>query len=76
MWKLSDDSTFETTFYQVTSDKIQEPVRMILLADLHNHEFGRANRDLVKEIERLEPDMIVMAGDMVNGDDPGITESL
>ncbi len=73
VWKLSDDDTFETTFYRMTSDKIQEPVRAVLLADLHNNEFGRANHDLVKEIERLEPDVILMAGDMVNGDDPNIT---
>ncbi len=73
IWKCSDDDTFETTFYRVSSAKIQEPVRLILLTDLHNNEFGRANRDLVKEIERLKPDIIVMAGDMVNGDDPNIT---
>ena len=73
IWICSDDDTLETTFYQVTSGKIQEPVRIVLLADLHNHEFGRANRELVEKIEQLEPDLIVMAGDMVNGDDPNIT---
>lgn len=73
LWLLADNDTLETTFYQVTSDKIQEPVRAVLLTDLHNHEFGRANHELVAEIEELEPDVILMAGDMVNGDDPNIT---
>ena len=73
IWMLSDNDTLETTFYQVTSGKIQEPVRFVLLTDLHNHEFGRANHDLVDEIESLEPDLIVMAGDMVNGNDANIT---
>ena len=73
VWIFSDNDTLETTFYQVSSSKIQEPVRVILLTDLHNHEFGRANCNLVKEIERLKPDMIVIAGDMVNSDDPNIT---
>ena len=73
VWLLSDNETLETTFYPITSDKVQEPVRVVLLTDLHNHEFGRANRDLVEKIESLKPDLIVMAGDMVNGDDPNIT---
>ena len=41
MWKLSDNSTFETTFYRVTSEKIGENIRAVVLADLHNNVFGQ-----------------------------------
>lgn len=73
MWRLSDNDSFETTFYRVTSDKIGEPIRAVLLADLHNSEFGTENAELIEEIRILKPDLILMAGDMVNGDDPNIS---
>ena len=44
MWKLSDNSTFETTFYRVTSEKIGENIRAVVLADLHNNVFGQDNK--------------------------------
>lgn len=61
---LNDD--FQITFYQVVSDKISTPFRIALLSDLHNKEFGENNQLLIDEIECLKPDLIVMAGDMVN----------
>lgn len=73
LWKLSDNSEFETTFYRVTSDKIGDSFRIVLLSDLHNSEFGEKNRELTEEIKRLKPDLILMAGDMVNDDDPDVS---
>lgn len=73
MWKLSDNSTFETTFYRVTSEKIGENIRAVVLADLHNNVFGQDNEPLVFKIRQLEPDVILMAGDMINGDDPDVS---
>lgn len=73
LWKLSDNSTFETTFYRVTSEKIGENIRAVVLADLHNNVFGQDNDPLVFKIRQLEPDVILMAGDMINGDDPDVS---
>lgn len=46
--------------------------RIIVLSDLHNREFGPGNTELIKQIDILEPDLIVMAGDMVNADDENL----
>lgn len=73
VWKLSDNSTFDTTFYRVSSEKIGENVRAVVLADLHNNVFGQDNEPLVLKIRKLEPDVILMAGDMVNEDDPDVS---
>lgn len=58
----------EITFYSLSSPKIsgEGSIRVVLLSDLHNEEFGVDNRDLAEEIQRLKPDLIAMAGDMVN----------
>lgn len=56
---------FETTFYRVGTGKLKQPVRVIGLTDLHNAQFGKENEKLVSRIRELNPDIIVIAGDMV-----------
>lgn len=69
-FRLTDNSSFVDTFYEVEDDRIEHPMRIALLSDLHLQEFGKGNSKLVEEIARLKPDIIAMAGDMMNEDDP------
>ena len=39
--------------------------KIVQLTDLHNKEFGSENERLVKKINEIQPDMIVMTGDML-----------
>lgn len=66
---LSDE--LEVTFHHLYSPKIAggESIRVVVLSDLHNREFGSDNTDLVDRITVLKPDIIAIAGDMVNADD-------
>lgn len=63
------NQNFGTTFYRVSSSKIKNAARVVLLTDLHNHEYGEGNLELVEKIRDLEPDIIAMAGDMIVKDD-------
>lgn len=69
-WRMLSDE-LEVSFYHLYSPKIvgAEGVRAVVLSDLHNREFGPGNEDLVGQIAGLEPDLILIAGDMVNADD-------
>lgn len=60
------------SFYTVHSPKIPEgkSIRVVLLSDLHNREFGQDNAELIARISELSPDLIVMAGDMFSKGDP------
>lgn len=60
-----DSRRFVTVSYEIRSDKIAKPCRMVLLSDLHNKSFGRDNVRLVKKIAELSPDGILVAGDML-----------
>ncbi|KOR83562.1 hypothetical protein AM233_05140 [Bacillus sp. FJAT-22058] len=40
--------------------------KFVQLSDLHNKEFGEGNKRLVKKINKIEPDIIVITGDMLN----------
>lgn len=53
--------------FTVTSSKISEPFRIVLISDLHNHEFGSSNAKLVERIQEQSPDLVIIDGDMING---------
>lgn len=59
---------FKVTRYEIKSEKLNnltESVRIVVLADLHNHVYGNDNDILVKAIEKEKPDMILVAGDLM-----------
>lgn len=60
-----DSGRFVAVSYEVRSDKIKKPCKLVLLADLHNKSFGRENERLLGKIRELSPDGILVAGDML-----------
>ena len=68
----------EVTNYTLTTPKLTAPIRIVHLTDLHNSEFGEGNARLAEMVKKQRPDLILLTGDMLNGDDPetGIAESL
>ncbi len=52
--------------YTVKSDKISAPVTVAMLSDLHGCEHGENNRELISSVEAIEPDLILLCGDMIN----------
>lgn len=64
----------EVTFHHLYSPRITggDNTRLVVLSDLHNREFGPDNRELIGQIAALKPDLIIMAGDMVNAWDDNL----
>lgn len=54
--------------FTVTSNKISEPFRIVLISDLHDHQFGKNNEKLAEKIREQSPDLIIIDGDMINAD--------
>ncbi len=59
-----DCNRFVIRKYKCSAGKLKRDCRIVLLSDLHNKAFGEGNRRLLEEIDRLCPDIILMAGDM------------
>ena len=59
--------TLIVTNYELSAP-IQNPLRLVQLTDLHCSTFGENNQQIVDIIRELDPDLILMTGDMVNGD--------
>lgn len=60
-----DCNRFVTVEYEIVSDKLTHPCRLVLLSDLHNKSFGKDNGKLTEKIDSISPDGILVAGDML-----------
>lgn len=43
-------------------------VRMVVLSDLHDREFGENNKELISKVNEQSPDVILLVGDFLNED--------
>lgn len=62
---LYDTHHFVVRNYSFTSSKIQKNIRMVMMSDLHNYQYGRDNTALLTALEKAAPDIVVIAGDMI-----------
>lgn len=56
--------------YEYTTEKLKadQKVKMLVLSDLHDHEFGGHNQRLVEKVRGQNPDLILLVGDILNED--------
>ena len=70
------DQRLETTVYDYTSTKIPEEFegfRIVQISDFHLKQFGKEEQPLISAIEACAPDIIVMTGDIVDGEHEDLT---
>ena len=73
---LGFDRRLETTVYDYTSAKIPEEFegfRIVQISDFHMKEFGKEEKTLISAVKACAPDIIVMTGDIVDGDHEDLT---
>ena len=51
--------------YAIDSEKIDTPIRIAIISDLHDHDFKGKLEEMIR---KQNPDLILMDGDMINGD--------
>ena len=56
---------FTETFYSVSSLKVNHKIRIVQLSDLHNCSYGKDNKKLVNRVKKLDPDLIIYTGDII-----------
>lgn len=67
-----ENNHIEISRYNISSSKIPKAFngyKILQLSDLHSKSFGMDNRKLIEIIDKENPDIIVMTGDMVNSYD-------
>lgn len=69
-WNVVRNRSFEETFYSISTPKLQTSVRVVMISDLHQLKFGEDNETLCSRVAALEPDFIVVAGDLLERRSP------
>lgn len=62
---ICDSNRFVTVNYRIEAPGIKRKTRLVLLADLHNKQYGKDNEKLLAAIEAAAPDLVVSAGDLI-----------
>ena len=42
--------------------------KIVVISDLHDHEFGKDNEQLIRRVKEQNPELIILDGDMLNED--------
>lgn len=69
VWIIQGNTKLELTEYIMVSSEIPEAFTCFEIAqisDLHNAEFGEENSKLLELLSEVEPDMIVLTGDLID----------
>jgi predicted MPP superfamily phosphohydrolase len=66
----------EVTTHRITSPKLDEPLRLVLVADLQAEGWGRHERRSLERARAAQPDLVLFAGDYLQPDDFETFEAL
>ena len=55
------DKRLTVRTYRETTSFVQEPVRLAVITDLHAGMYGEGQKDLLDEVSRQEPDVVLLA---------------
>ena len=58
------NNKLKTVNYTIESDKIDSPVRIALITDLHSCKYGENETELIEAIDSQHPDIIMLGGDI------------
>lgn len=62
---IYDGNRFVVRHHEFCDVRILRDCRAVVLADLHNKQYGKDNEHLLQAIREAEPDMILVAGDIL-----------
>ena len=69
IWTVWGNVSVGTTYYSVSSPRLPEAFdgyKIVVVSDLHNAQFGSDNSRISSVIEKEQPDMIAITGDLVD----------
>ena len=58
------DMRLKTVTYNIKSEKIDKKIRVALITDLHGCWYGKEQQNLIKAVEKENPDVVLLGGDI------------
>lgn len=69
LYMLWENTHFVITPYDFSHEKLpaqMDGLRILQISDLHNQSFGKDNKKLLAAVEKLQADVIVVTGDLID----------
>ncbi len=60
------DNRLSVENYSITTSKISGNIRIIFISDLHNNIYGKQQSELISEIDKANPDIVIFGGDIAS----------
>lgn len=67
---ILDSSRLKIVSYRLENEKIEKPLRIALITDLHSCRYGTNQEKLVQAVEGQQPDIILLGGDIFDDEVP------
>lgn len=61
---VSCDVRLKRVTYTIESDKVDTPVTIVYMSDLHSDWYGKNQKSLIKAVEKASPDVVLLGGDI------------
>ena len=65
-WTWRGDSEIEVTRHDLRKPSSGEAFRVVQLSDLHLQRFDTAEKNIVTQVQALQPDLVVLTGDAID----------
>ena len=62
---MKNKKNFIVTHIDVDTGKLNNQVKIAVLSDLHNSEYGPKNEKIIESVKKEKPDIIAVAGDLM-----------
>lgn len=62
---LIDGNRFEVVREEFVLPRLKRECKLVLISDVHNKVYGEKNVPLIKAVKKINPDFIILAGDLV-----------
>lgn len=63
---IANQYIITTSEYAIESDRVKSDIKIAVISDLHNMDFGNNNKLIVDKIKKEKPDLIAVVGDMID----------
>lgn len=60
-----DGNRFEVVYEEFVLPRLKKECRFVLISDVHNKVYGENNASFIQAVKEINPDFIVVAGDLV-----------
>jgi len=64
------DCRMKVVNYTISSDKLSSPLKIVFITDLHSSYYGKGEKRIIKKIDKFQPDVIMLGGDIYDDTKP------